>query len=436
MMPEILSRLSSKASLDKKKEILEFMKRFYLLRDKIFSLEYGDIFSSFDEILNRIIASIHPTEQKEVVSILLDFPIMFGHFSSHPAPNPILSFMRNQIDDINLSSLLVPKCKIENLLSEMAAEVPDINPDQDGFWHTSTKRDWCFGTLAFLHAHKKLDSDEQKRFGQLIWAHTDSVNKLPIINKKLKMYFCVLPHPDDVNPVSLVKQYIKSSPFPIQPDKTGKTPSFDALDGVLCQEIISFTSIMKKHYSESERPDLMWTNEELTDLINRLLDWWDADNKFLKLDDEDRFSGFHSIRGRFTLLVNVLTALILYKPDIILDEATNNRLKICIDNMNETNIHITRLMAACLALLPEIKDQLSSRIISDLSTKERNRLIDIVETINNIQISNLENDFANLFEAIGYNLLYRGNDFKDVILGLCSNIVHKYIKNPGIQFIE
>jgi len=74
--------------------------------------------------------------------------------------------------------------------------------------------------LVTLHKLQLLDDAQSKNLAGAIWRVTDQYG-LPDGTDFYKFAFLRLPHPEDIDPAQPFKNYIKSTPFPIQ--KTSKT---------------------------------------------------------------------------------------------------------------------------------------------------------------------------------------------------------------------
>ena len=154
--------------------------------------------------------------------------------------------------------------------------------------------------------------DQTDKFAEALWNNLDDFG-FPTETDSYKFAFLrEMPYPPNIEPLSLFKNYVQSKQFPVQKTREDQSVPFTRGDIQLCDEIVR----------ASER--IEWSEDDVNSILDRLVEWWDADKEYLKADD--RPSPFGSIadefKARFARLVDVLRAVITpdYKP-----RAKNNR---------------------------------------------------------------------------------------------------------------
>ena len=152
ILPEIISRLCTKISLELRKRLIEILKDIYKLK-KLNPL------AGYDTLMKRLVSSFTEEEQYKLIPEWLEIPIID---SKDPnvykfEPFKYINFHKKLIKQ--RSEVTIKKEVIDNLLS--ALSVGD------------SKRSIAICRLSLLARYQLLDSSQIDRFGKNLWVYTD-----------------------------------------------------------------------------------------------------------------------------------------------------------------------------------------------------------------------------------------------------------------------
>lgn len=333
-LPEVISRLCCKCSSETKRRVLEFIAGLYASPDK----------SSYRNVRNltmRLISSMSEAEQYNMVPDLLKipFPEDLNLIVKDEFLNPFLFLEINKKPEC-ASTLKIQPGQVDHLFRQTTFDNAD-------------RRRWAITSLVTLYKLKLLDDDQSKNLAEAVWRITDQ-HGLPDGTDFYKFVFLRLPHPEHVDPVQIFKSYVKSKPFPIQ-NKQHRGISIAGGDIPLVHEIVGAKNNVKD----------IWTTEDAVEILQRLLEWWDADKDRLS-EKENVPTGFSSIpeefRARFARMVELLAEVIGPKlsadsPDEI--KASLGRL---LKEVREYGLPGLAAEAACLHIYHDHKADVYNRI--------------------------------------------------------------------------
>ncbi|UIA98817.1 SIR2 family protein [Desulfovibrio desulfuricans] len=359
LLPEIMSRLCCKCSSGIKKLIINFIAEIY---NSSYKMNYRGI----KNLTQRLFYSMSKFEQYSVIPELLkiSIPEELTHIIKNDFLNPFLLLTLNEkpesVSDVELSSDLV-----DRLLSQAGSD----NEDQ---------RCWAITSLVTLHNLQLLDDDQDKQLGKVLWEKVDQYG-LPDHTDFYKFAFLLLPRPEGTNPRQQFKDYVKNTPFPIQTDGQDTGVRITGGDIPLVDEIIGASS-----------DDIsFWTTGEAIELLQRLLQWWNADKNRLAEKEECSQGIFPSIaeefQQRFSRAVELLTTVIGPKLSIDSPDDIKNSLSDLLMDMRMNGLHTLQAETACLHIYPELRSDVYNRVndalISNLDHTEKDGLNAIAHLI-------------------------------------------------------
>lgn len=364
MLPEVISRLCCKCSIDTKHRVLEFITELYASSDMT-------NFRNVKNLTKRLIRSMSKVEQYSLVPDLLKipFPEDLNLIVKDEFPNPFLLLDLNQ----------KPKCSTLNL--EIQPGLVD-NLFQQAVLDNMDRRRWAISSLVTLHKLQLLDNDQSKKLAEVIWCKTDQYG-LPDGTDFYKFVFLRFPHPEGVDPSHLFKLYVKGTPFPIQKNKQKSGIGITGGNIPLVHEIIGGNS----------NGGIIWTTEDAVEFLQRLLEWWDADKDKLS-ENELAPVGFSSIpevfRSRFTCIVKLLAEIVgpnlgTNSPDDI--KSSLGRL---LKEMQEHGLPVLEAKTACLHMYHEQKADVYDRINEALTSNQDNIEKDGLRAIAKIILSDID----------------------------------------------
>lgn len=226
------------------------------------------------------------------------------------------------------------------------------------------RRRWAISSLVTLHRLQLIDADQSKKLAEVIWCITDQYC-LPDGTDFYKFSFLRLPHPEDVDPSHRFKAYVKATPFPIQKTKQDRGVGITGGNIPLVHEIIGANS----------NGGSIWTTEDAVEILQRLLEWWDADKDRLS-EKELAPAGFSSIpeefRSRFTRIVELLAEVVGPKLGADSPDDIKKSLGRLLKEIREHGLPVLEAESACLHIYPEQKADVYERINEALISNQDN----------------------------------------------------------------
>lgn len=373
VIPEILSRLCTKCSTDSKDNLLSFVKELYSSNQKY---KYKGI----AKLVYRLLNSYSVAEQYSRLPVLLEFPI----------PNDLNLITKDEYPEpfyfVAIDKKYVPMCQdikldpavIDRLLQKVVSEGGD-------------ERTRAIQRIALLYKLNLLNEEQIKRFSEALWYQTDQRTGFPRNTGFYNFAFLVsLPHPCEVDPVSLFKDYVAKERFPLQKTKTEKGVSMTGGDIPFCHELIGAT---KRPLSEK---GIDWSEQEALDLFHRLLEWWDSDKEFTKKDSDTKLFG--SIGGefkkRFANLTRILNQVVI--PRLSPEASIKEELERLLNELSEYDIKCVATRAASLCVFPEQKQDIFDKIELAILSKEEEKITDAYNAIYQIFVLHNTNKIAEI----------------------------------------
>ncbi len=354
LLPEVMSRLCCKCSFNIKRDILFFVRNIYASPDKI---KYRNI----KNLIKRLMSSISEVEQYKLVPELLKIPF----------PEDLDLLVKN--DFPNPFSLMELKHKPEGIADlEIQSELIDLLLRQ-AMLNNSTRRRWAITSLAKLYNLQELDNNQSKSFAIAIWNETDRYD-LPESTDFYKFAFLVFPHPEDIEPQKIVKNYIKSKFFSIQE---------------IAQEN-EVLSVIHEIIGSNRNDEKIWTEEDVEKMLEYLFKCWNT-NKNILSSKTIAPRAFLSRSNEFREMLELLVEVILPKLSIDLSEEMKTSLRQFFKKIQDYGLQTLTAEAACLHIYPTQKDDVYNRIkeaiISNREDIQRDGLRAIGKIINDDEVS-------------------------------------------------
>lgn len=369
LLPEVISRLCCKCSNETKHRVLEFITGLYASPDKT---NYRNV----RNLTKRLISSMTEVEQYSLVPDLLriPFPENMNLIVKDEFLNPFLLLEINQKPEC-APALEIQPGLVDYLLQQAALDNAD-------------RRRWAITSLVTLHKLQLLDYDPSKKLAEAIWGVVDQ-HGLPDGTDFYKFAFLRLPHPEDVDPSQLFKNYVKATPFPIQKNGQDRGVGITGGNIPLVHEIIGANS----------NGGSIWTAEDAVEILQRLIEWWDA--------DKDRFSekesvpaGFSPIpaefRSRFARIVELLAEVVGPKLRADSPDDIKTLLGRLLKEMREYELPVLLAEAACLHIYPEQKADVCNRINEALISNQDNIERDGLKAIAKIILGGIDTETSPL----------------------------------------
>ncbi|MBO8092559.1 MAG: SIR2 family protein [Prosthecochloris sp.] len=345
LLPEVISRLCCKCSGETKHRILEFVTEIYASPDKT-------NFRNVKNLTKRLLSSMSEVEQYKLVPDLLKipFPEDLNLLVKDEFLNPFLLLELNQKPE------RAPVLEIQPSLVDSLFRQAELD--------NSDRRRWAITSLVTLHNLQLLDDVQSKKLAGDIWRITDKYG-LPDGTDFYKFAFLRLPHPGDVDPAQLFKNYVKVTPFPIQKDKQDKGVSITGWHIPIVQEIIGANG----------NGGSFWTAEDAAEILQRLIEWWDADKERLS-EKENLPEVFSSIpeefRARFARMLELLAEVVGPKLSTDSPDEIKTSLSQLLKEVREYGLPGLAAEAACLHIYPDQKVDVYNRINEALISNQDN----------------------------------------------------------------
>ena len=345
LLPEVMSRLCCKCSGETKRRVLEFVTGIYASPDKT---NYRNV----KNLTNRLISSMSEVEQYSLVPDLLKipFPEDLNLLVNDEFLNPFLLLELNQKPECAPAVEIQPGL-IEHLFRQAALD-------------NSDRRRWAITSLVTLHKLQLLDDGQSKNLAGAIWRVTDQYG-FPDGTDFYKFAFLRFPHPEEVDPTQLFKNYVKATPFPIQRNKQDRGVGITGGNIPIVHEIIGANS----------NGGSIWTAEDASEILQRLLEWWDADKDRLS-EKENVPEGFSSIpeefRARFARMLELLAEVVGPKLSTDSSDEIITSLGRLLKEVREYGLPGLTAEAACLHIYPDQKADVYNRINEALISNQDN----------------------------------------------------------------
>ena len=346
LLPEVISRLCCKCSDEMKRRVLEFIIGIYASPNKI---KYQNV----NNLINRLLSSMSEVERYCLVPDFLKIPFPEGLDSfkqQNDFPNPFLSIELNQKPEC------APAVEIQSELVDHLFRQANLD--------NSDRRRWAITSLVTLHNLQLLDDRQSQNLAEAIWCSTDE-SGLPDVTDFYKFAFLTLPYPEEVDPTQLFKNHVMSTNFPIQKNSHDKGVAMTGGDIPIVREIIG----------ANVNDASIWTEEDAAEILQRVLEWWDADKDRLN-EKEREADGFPSIseefRARFARMLELLAEVV--GPKLSTDSLDGIKKSLCqlLKEVWEYGLPSLAAEAACLHIYPDQRVDVYSRINEALISNQEN----------------------------------------------------------------
>lgn len=421
VIPEILSRLCLRCSDDVKVKVLDFLK-------KVYSCDYKRKFQGVFNLMKRFINSLSDRKQYELLDSFLDFKILseVDEFEKRNFPDPFNFILINK-DIINeCERISINDSIIENLI-EMSSST------------TMTEgRNMAILRLEKLYVLNLLNDDQIKMFGQVLWNQIDEDTGFPKDTCFYKFSFLTLPHPDTIDPTTIFKDFIFNNSIPIQSLKEDKGVSMSGGNIIILYEIINGT---KNRLINNK--GICWSEEETLDILERLIEWWDADKHYLKQDNT--IKSFASIvdefYSRFRNLIDIISIILPPITSLKNNKDVTDKLLKLFEEFEECNLLYLKAKAACLFVLDLSVSNMYFEILNAIGSKNKNRIIDALSAI--LEIINLydgtyedDKDLNRILDILSEQIKWRREDSLVSSLNVVANIAIMFPAYLNEKFLQ
>jgi len=384
VIPEALSRLCVKCSTNVKDKLLDFLKETY-------SSGHRHKYKGMLNLTRRLLGSYSAAEQYSNLPILLEFPVLknLNPIIRNEYPDPFYFVDINQEYLSTCKDIQIEQTAISQLLQKVGSEDSD-------------ERKRAIRRIAELYKLNLLNENQIKEFSEALWSQTDESTGFPKNIDFYKFAFLKsLPHPNNIDPVSLFKGYIAKEKFPIQKTKAEKGISMTNGDIPFCDELIGAT---KSPFFDK---GIDWSERETIDIFHRLLEWWDLDKEFTKKDNDTILFGNtgDEFKKRFANLAHILERVVI--PRLSPQTSIKKDMSRLLKELSEYGVSCVATYAASLCLFPEQRQVVFDKIETAMLSKQKEKI---------------RNGYGAIHQIF---ILYNTNKIEDI-----SPVIWAYIASP------
>lgn len=401
IVPEILSRLCTRCSFDKLKEIQKFLFTIYLSPHRS---KYSDI----DHLAQRLVLSWPPKYLPELANLIFSkIPI---EVSDHPHthidfPDPIVFLeMREDLGEIQVSLDILNK-----LLKAFETAEDRVRED-------------IFQRLLILRKYNSFSEQQDKQFAKALWRRVDETGFPFGLWKIFRWYFLELPHPSNIDPQNNLLLYLRGLKFPI----IGKSKSIPITGGECrsCSEITNSSGVLER---------IGWTSEDALLLFQKINHWWLADKHFLEEETAKNFltDTYKEFRGKFYKASRVIEiAVIPYLSSQVFLNNYSDIMKI-IEEMRALKIPVFGMSSALFLKsesfnFSDLFNEFSLEILSEDSFRVEKSISSIITILNSKTKRVSEEEKGRLISLISTVIKWRKVNALYSALAVFKVIVNNY----------
>ena len=345
VLPEILSRLCCKCSHAIRERLVDVLL-------EVYNSEHRWKYEGIRHLTGRLLDAVPAPERVALVPKLLEFPILtdLDPLTKQEFVNPF-DFMELPRD----LSVKEP---------EIAEEVLDLL-FVEGLSDVASTRMWAVTTIGRLHDLELLNDARLRQFGEILWARTGE-DGMPADTNYYRHAFLELPCPAHIDPVEVFMRYVRGARFPVQESSRSTEVGIGGSEVVaLCNEI-------------QASKDVPWSADDVRDIIDRLVSWWDSDKGHLGRVDIPRL--FPSIGGglreRISQLVETLAVMVERHSELVESENVHDAMRRVVQECPEHGVPVLRLETACVRLFPEWRERVLQRVETEMACPDVKVVVD------------------------------------------------------------
>ncbi|KKZ13630.1 MAG: hypothetical protein TQ37_03790 [Candidatus Synechococcus spongiarum 15L] len=338
-LPDIFSRLCYKCSPAYREHLVALLRAIYSSKP-----ERRTMFADVNKFTRRLFHSMSTNERALAVSSLVDFPVPdhLGEIEKHIFVNPMLRIFLPR--SLRKEEISITEERIDKLLDQPAP--------------TKEDRDWIMTSLVRLHEWGKLNQRQSNRLGELLWDGVE-IPEIPIITGCYRFRCIELPYPEEFDPETLVREYLRSL---FSEQMRGKQSPGSPMDEVL-GELRQSAEIIR------------WPKAEALELIARFSGWWDRHKSYLRDCTSTPLGLVNMTKQTIQKAVHALSEVFLHLPPDNNDERVSPVRKL-LTELAEHNIPAKVLDAAILSKVTEVRKELLEQVAEALLHNDREIVVD------------------------------------------------------------
>ncbi len=400
VLPEILSRLCCKSSLEARTRLLEWLL-------EIYRSEHRSHYRGIRRLVRRLLKSSAGSDGVSRIPQLLEFPMRTdgNALEQREYPNPF--------DFLDLSKAwemdgaAVHDMPLASFFNGAASDSPAV-------------RKWAVSTLGCLHEAGLLSGADARRFGAVLWSRVDDDGLPAGTNYNYRIAFMSLPHPGGVEPAESFIRYVRAARFPKQESKTRTTIQFGGDDDVaICYDI-------------REAREVHWSRDDVYSIVHRLVEWWDVDKAHWRRAPAKELvpSIRQGLERRLAELVRTLAAIVMRCRESFDDEDTRESVKRVAEECRAYGVPALRLEVACAYAFGVARGSILQSVEDAMASSCRRCVIDALEAMDIVSqqavSESTKGDLMRLLGAAGGMIRWRPDTALEATLKAVGDVVKKH----------
>lgn len=367
-LPEVFSRLCYKCSPECRERVFNTLVTIY-------SLKWRQVFENITRFTDRILDSMSVEERVDAIPILLDIPVP------------------DRLNELEKTTLVNPirlvKLPVSVTGKGFSIENGRINELLDMIENSEKDRDWAATSLIWLHKRGKVNKQQAKRFGELLWNEVDAMD-IPSVDGYSSFVCINFPHPDGIDIETRVKDHILSM--------IHERLENSFLDQSL-NELRKSTDYVK------------WSKVEIVELTAEFMKWWRKNNHKLRYHIPIPFGSPDEITKRtIRNIVCTLSVLISQLPEEGKNDSFDS-LNELLSDLSSHEIPALELEAAAISRGTKSRKQIAEKVATALLDNDdvvvRDALIATKILLNTWPEKQIRENFTPLTEILIQGIQWR-----------------------------
>ncbi len=317
ILPEILSRLCMKVPFEIRSRTFEYI-------NKVFKSKHSARYEGVGSLLSSLISTFSNDQISKLIPMMVGMAVGFNRLDEYKL-EPFSYLHEPEIYNFQIDS-----AKVESIFGRLGKnEISDKA---------------LVYRLLFLMRAGALDDDQKRRLMDILWAKTDA-SGFPVGTPFAKFAFLSMPHPENVDPQALLKDYFSKTTLP----KMGKGSSISFYGGriPLLNEIKG---------TNNDDVDFAWDEDLLNALCSDIVNLWESDkNRLTEKREDSLFSVREELEGRLNDIEIVLMGVVANNLSLVSQENCKGLAKM-IDELENYHIPALRLRVALASILEQRLD--------------------------------------------------------------------------------
>ena len=332
VIPEIMSRLVTKASFEVREAVLKTIGLYY-------ASDYQGRIVGVSTLVNRLMNSFNQEEQRKVLPYIvgMPFPNHYPHYENVLRFDPVTFADITTVRDVAIDNKTI------------AEQLHQLGDEGDS-------RIVAFCRLNKLYHLDLLNEEQKVKFGEQLWSRTDKGSGFPANIPYYNHIYLQLPHPKSVDVEGMLRQYFADTSF--ANEKAGGVAmtrgEFSNWNVILGATAMGYP----------------WMQDEFRKLVNDIIEWWHKYKK--RLSHKEAASLLHSIpeeyEYRLLKIITILSFVIRPNWEFVSKEQKVQLSDIVDDSRLYTNHHLS--LQAILSSEKILNSDYTEDIIESLSSTE------------------------------------------------------------------